>query len=72
MTMLNQALLRHLHLHLGAMFLQAQIGVLFEPPVRDPPLAYPAQNLIGRRVVGQIICSQLCKPVEVVGEKLGA
>jgi hypothetical protein len=40
--MLNKSLLGYLHVHLGAMFLQTQLSVLFKPPGGDLALTNAA------------------------------
>jgi hypothetical protein len=40
----GKGLVGHLHFHLGAVFLQAELGMLLKPPRSDLSLAYSAKN----------------------------
>lgn len=68
----RQRLLRHLHVHLGAMFLQTQLGVLLEPPGRDLTLAYSTQYRQRRRVVARVTGTLLSEACQVVGKHFRA
>jgi hypothetical protein len=55
MPMFDQIFLAHLNFHLGLVFLQAELGVLLEPPWRNLTLTNPAQNGQRRGMVLWII-----------------
>jgi hypothetical protein len=66
--MFSERLMGHLHVHLGAVLLQAELGMLLEPPWGNLPLAYPAQNWNGRWMIARIGGTLLGKPSEVMGQ----
>jgi hypothetical protein len=66
--MFSEGLVGHLHLHLGAVFLQAELGMLLEPPRSYVSLAYPAKNRDWRWMIARIDGTLLSQPGKVVGE----
>ena len=56
----GQAFLSHLDVHLGSMLLQAQLGVLLEPPGSDLSLTNPTEYRHWWRVCTWIVGTRFC------------
>jgi len=66
-TVFGEGFLGHLHVHLGAVLLETQLGVLFKPPGRYLPLADSTQDWEWGCMVAGVSSTLLCETGQVVG-----
>jgi hypothetical protein len=71
-AVLGEALLGHLDVHLCAVLLQTQLGVLFKPPRGDLAFADPTQYRKRRGMVARVVCTLFGQAGEVVCQHLCA